>query len=308
MLARGAVTEDMKNGIIVLNKEEGMTSQTAVNRVKRLMGAAKAGHTGTLDPLATGVLPILVGNAVKAGEYMLSSDKHYIATLRLGLTSDTEDITGTLEKSNAPIPDTAAVMAALQSFRGDIMQVPPMVSALKINGKKLCDLARRGIVVEREARPTTVHSLTAERIASDAYALDVVCSKGTYIRTLCADIGKALGCGAVMETLCRAEAAGFSLSEAHTLAELEMMEKEEREALCLPVETVFMKYPAVTLPPFFARLAKNGQPIYLHKIGRSDAQGAMLRMCDAEGFFAVGCVLPREQGMAIVPQKQFPKD
>ncbi len=298
----------MKNGIVVLNKEQGMTSQTAVNRLKRLMGAAKAGHTGTLDPLATGVLPILVGNAVKAGEYMLSSDKHYIATLRLGLTSDTEDITGVIEKSEAPIPSEAEVMRVLENFRGEILQVPPMVSALKVGGRKLCDLAREGVVIEREARPITVHRLEATRIADDAYTLEVICSKGTYIRTLCADIGRALGCGGVMETLCRAQAAGFALADAHTLTELEGMSPEEREALCLPVQTVFMKYPAVVLPPFFARLAKNGQPIYLHKIGRTDAEGEMLRMCDEKGFFAVGLVAPREQGMAIVPQKQFPEN
>ena len=296
----------MKNGIFVLHKGEGLTSQTAVTRVKRLFGAAKAGHTGTLDPLATGVLPILVGNAAKAGEYMLSSDKHYIATLRLGLTSNTEDITGVLEKSNAPIPNEDAVMRVLEKFRGEIMQVPPMVSALKVGGKKLCDLARQGVVIEREARPITVYRLEAKKISEDAYSLDVICSKGTYIRTLCADIGKALGCGGVMETLCRAEASGFTLADAHTLEALEAMSEAERDALLLPVETVFMKHVAVVLSPFFARLAKNGLPIYLKKIGRNDAEGTYLRMCDADGFFALGRVEMREEGMAIVPQKQFP--
>lgn len=298
----------MKNGILVLHKGEGMTSQTAVTRVKRLFGAAKAGHTGTLDPLATGVLPILIGNAAKAGEYMLSSDKHYIATLRLGLTSDTEDITGKIEESGAPIPAEDAVMRVLADFRGDIMQVPPMVSALKVGGKKLCDLARQGVVIEREPRPITVYSLEAKKIREDAYSLDVICSKGTYIRTLCADIGKALGCGGVMETLCRAEASGFSLSDAYTVEALEAMSEAEREAALLPVETVFMKHAAVSLPPFFARLAKNGLPIYLKKIGRNDEEGTFLRMCDAEGFFALGRVLPREEGLAIVPQKQFPRE
>ena len=298
----------MKNGIIILHKGEGLTSQTAVNRIKRLLGAPKAGHTGTLDPLATGVLPILVGNAVKAGEYMLSSDKHYIATLRLGLVSDTEDITGNTEKIDAPIPSEAEVMAVLEKFRGEILQIPPMVSALKVGGKKLCDLAREGIVIEREARPITVHSLVAERIAEDAYTLDVICSKGTYIRTLCADIGAALGCGGVMETLCRAEAAGFTLADTHTLEALEAMSESEREAALLPVETVFMKYEAVVLPPFFARLAKNGLPIYLKKIGRTDAEGTYLRMCDADGFFALGKVEQCEEGLAIRPQKQFPKE
>ena len=296
----------MKNGIIILHKGEGLTSQTAVNRIKRLLGASKAGHTGTLDPLATGVLPILVGNAVKAGEYMLSSDKHYIATLRLGLTSDTEDITGNTEKTGAPLPSEAEVMAVLEKFRGEILQIPPMVSALKVGGKKLCDLAREGIVIEREPRPITVYRLEAERISEDAYTLDVVCSKGTYIRTLCADIGKALGCGGVMETLCRAEAAGFLLSDAHTLEELEAMAAEARENLVLPVETVFMKYEAVVLPPFFARLAKNGLPIYQKKIGTHFEEGRMIRMCDADGFFAIGQVEICEEGMAIRPQKQFP--
>lgn len=296
----------MKNGIFVLHKGEGLTSQTAVTRVKRLFGAAKAGHTGTLDPLATGVLPILVGNAAKAGEYMLSSDKHYIATLRLGLTSDTEDITGALEKSNAPIPGEDAVMRVLEKFRGEILQVPPMVSALKVGGKKLCDLARQGVVIEREARPITVYRLEAKKLSEDSYSLDVVCSKGTYIRTLCADIGKALGCGGVMETLCRAEASGFTLSDAHTLEALEAMSEAERDALLLPVETVFMKHEAVVLSPFFARLAKNGLPVYLKKIGRSDAEGTYLRMCDADGFFALGRVEMCDEGMAIRPQKQFP--
>ena len=181
-----------------------------------------------------------------------------------------------------------------------------MVSALKVGGKKLCDLAREGIVIEREARPITVHSLLAKRIAEDAYTLDVICSKGTYIRTLCADIGAALGCGGVMETLCRAEASGFSLADAYTLEALEAMSEQEREDALLPVETVFKKYEAVVLPPFFARLAKNGLPIYLKKIGRTDAEGTYLRMCDAEGFFALGKVEPCEAGLAIRPQKQFP--
>jgi tRNA pseudouridine55 synthase len=296
----------MKNGILVLHKGEGMTSQTAVTRVKRLLGASKAGHTGTLDPLATGVLPILVGNASKAGEYMLSSDKHYIATLRLGLTSDTEDITGNVVRAEAEIPTEREVLSVLENFCGEILQIPPMVSALKVGGKKLCDLAREGIVIEREARPITVHSLVAQRVAEDAYRLDVICSKGTYIRTLCADIGKALGCGGVMETLCRAEASGFSLADAYTLEALESMSEAEREAAILPVETVFKKYEAVVLPPFFARLAKNGLPIYLKKLGRADAEGTYLRMCDAEGFFALGRVEACEEGLAIRPQKQFP--
>ena len=295
----------MKNGILDLHKGEGMTSQTAVTRVKRLLGAAKAGHTGTLDPLATGVLPILVGNASKAGEYMLSSDKHYIATLRLGLTSDTEDITGNLVRCDARIPSESEVLSVLEKFRGEILQIPPMVSALKVGGKKLCDLAREGIVIEREARPITVHSLLAKRIAEDAYTLDVICSKGTYIRTLCADIGKKLGCGGTMKTLCRASASGFTLDDAHTLSELENMNEEEREKCIFPVEYIFRELEAVTLSDFFSRLAHSGLEIYLKKINLDLPLGTRVRILDKDGFFAVGEVREFEDGAAIKPIRQF---
>ena len=154
----------MKSGIIVLKKEEGITSQGAVNRVKRLFGASKAGHTGTLDPLATGVLPILIGRGVKASEYMLCSDKYYKATLKLGLTTDTEDITGAVLTECSEIPSEEQVLTAIQKFVGEIMQTPPMYSALKVGGKKLCDIARAGGEIEREARKITVHSITAEKI------------------------------------------------------------------------------------------------------------------------------------------------
>ena len=209
---------DTKSGIVLLEKEAGMTSHTAVRRLARLFGVEKAGHTGTLDPMATGVLPVLIGRGVKASEYLTEGDKHYIATLRLGLTTDTEDITGTTLRVSDRLPDEAEVLAALQAFRGEILQTPPMYSALKVGGHKLMDLARRGVTVEREPRPITVHRLTAEKLSESDYRLDVVCSKGTYIRTLCADIGAALGVGGVMASLCRAEAAGFPLSACHTLA------------------------------------------------------------------------------------------
>ena len=211
----------MKNGVIIINKEIGPTSQGVVNRVKRLLGASKAGHTGTLDPMATGVLPVLVERGVKASEFMLSSDKHYVATLLLGLTTDTEDVTGeTLTVSDAS-PSEREVLSVIESFVGGYMQTPPMYSALKVGGKKLCDLAREGITIEREAREVTIHSLTAEKINDREYTLDVRCSKGTYIRTLCADIGSRLGCGGCMKTLQRASASGFTLADAHTLSELE---------------------------------------------------------------------------------------
>ena len=295
----------MKSGIVVLKKEEGITSHGAVARVKRLFGAEKAGHTGTLDPLATGVLPVLIGRAVKASEYLLTSDKYYKATLRLGITTDTEDITGRILSSCDKIPEEAEVLAAIESFVGEIMQTPPMYSALKVGGRKLCDLAREGKEIEREARKITVHSIDAKRIDDARYTLDVHCSKGTYIRTLCADIGKKLGTGGCMEALERTRASIFTLSDAHTLSEYEKMTEDERCALIVPTERVFMNFDKVILPPFFARLARCGLEIYLKKIGESYDLGTMLRLYDEKGFFAIGEVREFEDGAAIKPVRQF---
>lgn len=283
---------DTKSGIVLLEKEAGMTSHTAVRRLARLFGVEKAGHTGTLDPMATGVLPVLIGRGVKASEYLTEGDKHYIATLRLGLTTDTEDITGTTLWVSDRLPDEAEVLAALQAFRGEILQTPPMYSALKVGGHKLMDLARRGVTVEREPRPITVHRLTAEKLSESDYRLDVVCSKGTYIRTLCADIGAALGVGGVMASLCRAEAAGFPLSACHTLAAYEAMTEEERNAAVIPTEALFTCLPALYFPPFFARLAENGQRVDEKKLGASYPEKTRLRLVDDAGFFAIGEITP----------------
>lgn len=295
----------MKSGVIIINKEIGPTSQGVVNRVKRLLGASKAGHTGTLDPMATGVLPVLLERGVKASEFMLSSDKHYIATLLLGLTTDTEDVTGETITESDNIPTEAEVLAAVESFVGTYMQTPPMYSALKVGGKKLCDLAREGITVERQPREVTIHSLTAEKISDREYTLDVHCSKGTYIRTLCADIGARLGCGGCMKTLCRASASGFSLADAHTLTELENMTEAERESCIFPVEYIFRALPEVKLPAFFAKLAHSGLEIYLKKISLDLPLGARVRLSDEKGFFALGEVREFEQGKAIKPIRQF---
>lgn len=283
---------DTKSGIVLLEKEAGMTSHTAVRRLARLFGVEKAGHTGTLDPMATGVLPVLIGRGVKASEYLTEGDKHYIATLRLGLTTDTEDITGTTLRVSDRLPDETEVLAALHAFRGEILQTPPMYSALKVGGHKLMDLARRGVTVEREPRPITVHRLTAEKLSESDYRLDVVCSKGTYIRTLCADIGAALGVGGVMASLCRAEAAGFPLSACHTLAAYEAMTEEERNAAVIPTEALFTCLPALYFPPFFARLAENGQRVDEKKLGASYPEKTRLRLVDDAGFFAIGEITP----------------
>ena len=295
----------MKDGILIVNKGQNITSQGVVNRIKRLFDVKKAGHTGTLDPMATGVLPVLVGRAVKASEFMLTSTKCYEAEMTLGITSDTEDIFGTLTHTGASLPSEEEVLATLGKFRGEIWQTPPMYSALKVGGKKLCDLARSGVEIVREARPITIYRLEGERLSEERYRLSVECSKGTYIRTLCADIGNALGTGAVMSALCRAEASHFTLSEAHTIEELEAMTMEEREALLLPVETIFKKYSEVRLSAFFEKLARAGQEIYLKKIGASFPLGTYIRLSGEDGFFALGEVREFEDGMAIKPIRQF---
>ena len=286
-------------GLFLLYKEAGLTSQSAVTRVKRLFGAKKAGHTGTLDPLAEGVLPILLGRAVKASEFLLSGEKHYIATLRLGLTTDTEDITGNILSKCATLPDEKAVMDTIKQFEGEILQTPPMYSALKVGGQKLCDLARRGETVEREARAVTVYSLDAERISESDYKLTVHCSKGTYIRTLCADIGRALGSGGVMATLIRSEAAGYPLSRAIKLSELEAMTEKEREAALIPLAEIFKDDARVLLPDFYARLALSGAPIYQKKIKTDIPLGTRVALYDKEGFFALA-VSDEKEGEAVL--------
>ncbi len=295
----------MKGGIVILNKGEGMSSQSAVNRLKRLLGVKKAGHTGTLDPLATGVLPILVERGVKASEYVTSEDKHYRAILTLGVTTDTEDITGTPLTHTAEIPDKNKVMAAVKQMIGTSLQTPPMYSAIKIDGKKLYDLAREGKTVEREPREITVYSIDCERLSDTDYSLDVHCSKGTYIRTLCADIGAALGCGGIMRALERTECAGYTLRNSHTLDEIEGMSDEEKAKIILPIEEIFKKYKKITLPPFFSRLARCGVEIYLKKIAASAEAGERFSLYDGEDFFALGEVREFEGGLAIKPIKQF---
>ena len=295
----------MKSGVVIVNKEIGPTSQGVVHAVKRIFGASKAGHTGTLDPMATGVLPVLIDRGVKASEFMLTSDKHYVATLLLGQTTDTEDVTGEILTTTDDIPDEARVLEICASFVGEYMQTPPMYSALKVGGKKLCDLAREGITIEREARAVTIYQLDVKKINKCEYTLDVKCSKGTYIRTLCADIGARLGCGGCMKTLCRASASGFTLEDAHTLSELEAMSPEEREKCIFPVEYIFRKYDTVTLQPFFARLAHSGLEIYLKKIKIDLPIGQIVRLCDENGFFAIGEVREFEDGKAIKPIRQF---
>ncbi len=295
------------SGILLVHKHSGLTSHDVVGKVRRLYHTRRVGHTGTLDPMASGLLVVLIGRAAKAAEYLSCDQKSYCATLRLGLTTDTEDVTGTTLTECNTLPSLSEVMEACTAFCGEIMQIPPMYSALKVDGQKLCDLARKGVTVEREARPITIYQLdvTPTDAPSD-YTLDVTCSAGTYIRTLCADIGAKLGCGGAMASLVRTEAGGFSLADALTLDELEALSDEEREARLLPTESLFSDLAPCTLPAFYERLFRSGCEIYQKKIGTHYDVGTRLRIMSADGhFFAIGEVREFEMGSAIKSLKFF---
>lgn len=294
-------------GVILVDKHKGVTSHDIVFKIRRLFGTKKVGHTGTLDPLATGVLPVLVGRAAKAAEYLLSENKSYKAILRLGITTDTEDITGEVLTKTDVLPSSNEFFNACAHFTGAIKQVPPMYSALKVNGKKLVDLARQGIEIERTARDINIYSITPAIIneKEGIYQIDVSCSKGTYIRTLCADIGAFLGCGAAMTELTRTQSGGFFLENAHTIAELEAMTQNERESLLMPVESLFVEAPSVVLPDFYAKLCRSGCEIYQKKIGTHLKEGEFVRICDKNGFFALGQVKTFDEGSAIKSIKLF---
>ena len=306
------MTDLERGGVLAVNKPSGMTSHDVVNIIRKIYGTKKVGHTGTLDPMASGVLVILIGRAVKATEYISSSHKRYKATLRLGLTTDTEDVTGAVLTESKDIPSSDKVKEVCKDFIGEIMQVPPMYSALKVNGQKLVDLARKGITVEREARKITVTSLSCESTDNTAdYILDVACSGGTYIRTLCADIGAKLGCGGVMATLERTEACGFSIDKAFDIEELKAFEADKLLSLLLPIEELFADRPIVKLSEFFEKLSRGGCEIYQSKIGTHFPIGEKVRIYGKNGFFALGKIIPEsecrspELGSAVKAIKTF---
>ena len=294
-------------GVILVNKHKGVTSHDIVFKIRRLFGTKKVGHTGTLDPLATGTLPVLIGRAAKAAEYLLSENKEYVAELKLGITTDTEDITGKELSRCDTLPSKEQFFEKCREFVGNIKQIPPMYSALKVNGEKLVDLARKGIEVERQSRDITVYSIEPQVISeSDGkYKITVSCSKGTYIRTLCADIGAALGCGATMTELCRTKSGDFKIEDSYTIDELEKMSIEERQDLLKPTESLFEEAEAVMLPPFYAKLCRSGCEIYQKKIGTNLKMGAYVRMYDENGFFALGQVREYENGSAVKAIKLF---
>lgn len=299
--------QNESSGVLLIDKPSGLTSHDVVNKVRRVMGLRRVGHTGTLDPMATGLLVVLVGRAAKAAEYIVCHRKRYQALLRLGLTTDTEDTSGQVLTVSDTLPCAARVQEVCGQFRGEIMQTPPMYSALKVGGRKLVDIAREGGEIERLPRPVTVYSLACEPtpVSSD-FALDVECSAGTYIRTLCADIGAELGCGGVMAALRRISVGDFDVRNAVTPDRLADMSSDEADKLLLPVESLFTDLPAVALPAFYERLCRSGCEIYQRKLGTSFAIGQRVRICRADGhFFALGQVDQYPDGPAIKSIKMF---
>ena len=233
------------NGIVIIDKPQDWTSQDVTARLRRVFNTRRIGHGGTLDPMATGVLPVFVGRATRGVEFFEHAEKTYETVLRLGLTTTTEDVWGeTLEERTVAFTEEK-LQQVLESFRGEILQVPPMYSALKVNGQKLCDLARKGREVERQPRPITIHELTLLEVGENTLRLRVRCSKGTYIRTLCKDIGEALGCGGCMQELRRVSAGEYTIDEAVPL--LKLLEEENPEAYLRGVDTMFRNHDAVTL-------------------------------------------------------------
>lgn len=244
------------DGIVIVDKPQGWTSQDVTARLRRVFGTRRIGHGGTLDPMATGVLPVFVGRATRAVEFFEHAEKTYETVLRLGITTDTEDMTGTvLTEENVSFTEEQ-LQETLAAFRGEILQVPPMYSALKVNGQKLCDLARKGKTVARQPRPITIHELTLVERGENTLRLRVRCSKGTYIRTLCKDIGEKLGCGGCMESLRRVAAGEYTVDEAVPLQTL--LDTEEPEKYLRDVDTMFRNYPAVTLTANQETRCRNG--------------------------------------------------
>ena len=244
------------DGIVIVDKPQGWTSQDVTARLRRVFGTRRIGHGGTLDPMATGVLPVFVGRATRAVEFFEHAEKTYETVLRFGITTDTEDMTGTvLTEENVSFTEEQ-LQEALAAFRGEILQVPPMYSALKVNGQKLCDLARKGKTVERQPRPITIHELTLVERGENTLRLRVRCSKGTYIRTLCKDIGEKLGCGGCMESLRRVAAGEYTVGEAVPLQTL--LDTEKPEKYLRDVDTMFRNYPAVTLTANQETRCRNG--------------------------------------------------
>ena len=264
----------MIHGIINVYKEKGFTSHDVVAKLRGIVGQKKIGHTGTLDPDATGVLPVCLGKATKLCDLLTDKNKTYEAVLLLGKTTDTQDITGeVLEEKSTEALTEEKVREAIEGFIGDYEQIPPMYSALKVNGKKLYELAREGKVIERKARPVKILDIQILEIDLPKVRMEVSCSKGTYIRTLCHDIGEKLGCGGCMESLIRTRVSTFRIEDAKTLDEIETLKQEGKLAeLLVPIDAMFPFYPKITVKDDWKAFAKNGNPLDLKMLKEACGQ------------------------------------
>ncbi|MCI9004672.1 MAG: tRNA pseudouridine(55) synthase TruB [Lachnospiraceae bacterium] len=309
----------MVNGIINVYKEKGYTSHDVVAKLRGIFRQKKIGHTGTLDPDAEGVLPVCLGKATRVCDLLADKDKVYDAVLRLGIVTDTQDMTGQVQSEREAACTQEEIEETIRGFVGDYWQTPPMYSALKVNGKKLCDLARAGVEVERKPRQVTLYSIQMEEVSLPRVRMRVHCSKGTYIRTLCHDIGQALGCGGCMESLVRTQVADFMLQEAHRIAEVEAWVKRAREqaiqtelrredllGLVANTDSVFTQYPEVSVKEEFSRLLYNGNPLLEEwaKGWKAEYRNLAVRVYDSRQAF-IGIYHWEEKIQKIKPMKIF---
>ena len=309
----------MVNGIINVYKEKGYTSHDVVAKLRGIFRQKKIGHTGTLDPDAEGVLPVCLGKATRVCDLLADKDKVYDAVLRLGIVTDTQDMTGQVQSEQEAACTQEELEETIRGFVGNYWQTPPMYSALKVNGKKLCDLARAGVEVERKPRQVTLYSIQMEEVSLPRVRMRVHCSKGTYIRTLCHDIGQALGCGGCMESLVRTQVANFMLQEAHRIAEIEAWVKRAREqaiqtelrredllGLVANTDSVFTQYPEVSVKEEFSRLLYNGNPLLEEwaKGWKAEYRDLAVRVYDSRQAF-IGIYHWDEKIQKIKPVKIF---
>jgi len=289
------------HGIVLLDKRQGISSNKALQEVKRLYNANKAGHTGSLDPLATGLLPVCLGEATKVSAFMLDDDKRYQTVIQLGVMTDTGDVDGVVIEEKA-VPDIAQqqLEKCLHSFVGEIEQVPPMYSALKHNGKKLYELAREGITVERKARKITIYGIENLGFSNNLLSLDVKCSKGTYIRTLAEDIGSYLGCGATVKELRRTAAGQFDLKDALTIEQLQALQHDtDLQSQLIAVDTPIQAIPAINISRSDKELVLQGQQI---SVSGEDVILGLCRIYYQQQFLGLGEML---MGAKIQPRKLF---
>lgn len=293
------------DGVIVIRKEKGFTSHDVVAKLRGILHMKKIGHTGTLDPDAEGVLPVALGKATRLVDMITDKEKTYEAVMRLGVVTDTQDMSGTVLSQTTELSVTEEELCTVvSSFVGDYMQVPPMYSALKVNGKKLYELAREGKTVERKPRPVHFYEIEILDISFPLVRFRVTCSKGTYIRTLCHDIGEKLGCGAAMESLLRTKVGRFTLDDAITLAQTEeAVQKGIIESKILGIEEILAEYPRVCCTKEGDRLLANGNPLVQALVDAQEKKG-WIRMCSSEGSFS-GVYQWDEKRNRYFPVKMF---